>query len=311
MNPAYSVILFTTASGAGYGLMALLALVGINHGTASSTAFALTAWSIALALIVTGLMSSTLHLGRPERAWRALSQWRTSWLSREGIAAVAAFPIFGIFALLWSGLVDRPQFIAPAAALTILFCITIVFCTGMIYRSLITIRAWNNALTVPVYLVFALTTGALLLAAIATVFGRFQIFQTILAVISICVLIILKLAYWRRIDTETRTHTMAAATGLGQGEGESVRQWEVPHTATNFIMKEMGFVVARRHAKKLRMGVILLLALSLLLAACTVISPWFSLPAFIATAIAAWMERWLFFGEAEHVVGLFYGKERA
>jgi sulfite dehydrogenase (quinone) subunit SoeC len=311
MNPAYSVILFTTASGAGYGLMALLALVGINHSTASSTAFALTAWSIAITLIVTGLMSSTLHLGRPERAWRALSQWRTSWLSREGIAAVAAFPIFGIFALLWSGLVDRPHFIAPAAALTILFCGVIVFCTGMIYRSLITIRAWNNALTVPVYLVFSLTTGALLLAAIATVFGRFQIFQAILAVLSICVLIILKLTYWRRIDTEARTHTMAAATGLGQGEGESVRQWEVPHTATNFILKEMGFVVARRHAKKLRMGVILLLALSLLLAACTVISPWFSLPAFLATAIAAWMERWLFFAEAEHVVGLFYGKERA
>jgi sulfite dehydrogenase (quinone) subunit SoeC len=311
VNPAYSVILFTTASGAGYGLMALLALVGINHGQASSTAFALTAWGIAITLIIVGLLSSTLHLGRPERAWRAFSQWRTSWLSREGIAAVAAFPVFGVFALLWSGLIDRPQFIAPAAILTILFCLVIVFCTSMIYRSLKTIRAWNNALTVPVYLAFALVTGALLLMAIATVFGRFQIFQTILAAISICVLIILKLAYWRSVDNEARTYTMAAATGLGQGAGESIRQWEVPHTATNFIMKEMGFVVARRHAKKLRMGLILLLALSLLLAASTVISPWFSLPAFIAASVAAWMERWLFFAEAEHVVGLFYGKERA
>jgi sulfite dehydrogenase (quinone) subunit SoeC len=311
MNPAYSVILFTTASGAGYGLMALLALVGINHGTASSLPFALTTWGIALALIIVGLLSSTLHLGRPERAWRAFSQWRTSWLSREGIAAVAAFPVFGLFAMLWSGLIDRPQFIAPAATLTILFCIVIVFCTGMIYRSLKTIRAWNNALTVPVYLAFALATGALLLMAIATVFDRFQVFQAFLALISICALIILKLAYWRSIDTEARTHTMAAATGLGQGAGESVRQWEVPHTATNFIMKEMGYIVARRHAKKLRMGVILLLALALLLAACCFISPWFSLPSLIAAAIAAWMERWLFFAEAEHVVGLFYGNERA
>jgi sulfite dehydrogenase (quinone) subunit SoeC len=311
MNPAYSVILFTTASGAGYGLMALLALVGINHGTASSTAFALTAWGIAISLIIVGLLSSTLHLGRPERAWRAFSQWRTSWLSREGIAAVAAFPVFGVFALLWSGLVDRPQFITLAAILTILFCIVIVFCTSMIYRSLKTIRAWNNTLTVPVYLAFALATGALLLMAIATVFDRFQIFQTILAVISISILIILKLAYWRSIDREVRTHTMAAATGLGQGAGESVRQWEVPHTATNFIMKEMGYVVARRNAKKLRMGVILLLALAFFLAGCCFISPWFSLPALIAAAIAAWMERWLFFAEAEHVVGLFYGKERA
>jgi sulfite dehydrogenase (quinone) subunit SoeC len=311
MNPAYSVILFTTASGAGYGLMALLALVGINHGQASSMPFALTALGIALALIVVGLLSSTLHLGRPERAWRAFSQWRTSWLSREGIAAVAAFPVFGVFALLWSGLVDRPQFIAQAAILTILFCIAIVFCTGMIYHSLKTIRAWNNALTVPVYIASALATGALLLMTIATIFGRFQIFQAILAVISISVLIILKLAYWRSIDTEVRTHTMAAATGLGQGAGESVRQWEVPHTATNFIMKEMGYVVARRHTKKLRMGVILLLALAFFMAGCCFISPWFSVPALISAAIAAWMERWLFFAEAEHVVGLFYGKERA
>jgi DMSO reductase anchor subunit len=76
-------------------------------------------------------------------------------------------------------------------------------------------------------------------------------------------------------------------------------------------MKEMGYVVARRHAKKLRMAVILVLALAFLFAACCFISPWFSVPALAATAIAAWMERWLFFAEAEHVVGLFYGKERA
>ena len=76
MNPAYSFILFTTASGAGYGLLALLGLVGINHGQASSLAFGITAMFVSLALITVGLLSSTLHLGHPERAWLALSQWR-------------------------------------------------------------------------------------------------------------------------------------------------------------------------------------------------------------------------------------------
>ena len=52
MHPAYSVILFTTASGAGYGLLALLSLVGISHGEASSLAFGLTAMVVALALLV-------------------------------------------------------------------------------------------------------------------------------------------------------------------------------------------------------------------------------------------------------------------
>jgi sulfite dehydrogenase (quinone) subunit SoeC len=311
VNPAYSVILFTTASGAGYGLMALLALVAFNHGQAASLNFALVSWALAIALIVVGLLSSTLHLGRPERAWRAFSQWRTSWLSREGIAAVAAFPVFMAFALLWSGLVDRPALLKPAAILSIAFCVCVVFCTGMIYRSLRTIRAWNNRLTVPIYVAFSLTTGALLLLAVATLFGRFQYFQVILVLLLISILIILKLAYWRSVDAEVRSHTMADATGLGQGPGQSVRQWEVPHTATNFIMKEMGYVVARRHAKKLRMLVILLLAFAFVFAACCLITPWFSVPALLATAIAAWTERWLFFAEAEHVVGLFYGKERA
>ena len=109
MHPAYSVILFTTASGAGYGLLALLGLVGINHGPASSLAFALTALLIALGLITVGLLSSTLHLGHPERAWRALSQWRSSWLSREGIAALVTYVPALAFGLVWSGLVDWPR----------------------------------------------------------------------------------------------------------------------------------------------------------------------------------------------------------
>ncbi len=311
MNPAYSVILFTTASGAGYGLLALLGLVGFNHGPASSFAFGATAMIVALALITIGLLSSTLHLGHPERAWRAFSQWRTSWLSREGVAAITTYPIALAFGAAWTGLIDASNLVAPLGVLTAILCALTVYCTGMIYRSLKTIRAWNNALTLPVYFAFALATGALVLMSIATIFDRFQIFQAILAVASLCILIVLKLAYWRSVDTEVRSHTMAAATGLGAKSGESVRQWEVPHTATNFIMKEMGFVVARRHARKLRMSVILLLAVALFLAACCFISPWFSIPALVSAAIAAWTERWLFFAEAEHVVGLFYGKERA
>src|SRR6478609_2476033 len=106
MHPAYSVILFTTASGAGYGLLALLGLVGFNHGPASSLLFGATALVIALGLITLGLLSSTFHLGRPERAWRAFSQWRSSWLSREGVASVVTFVPALIFGALWLGFID-------------------------------------------------------------------------------------------------------------------------------------------------------------------------------------------------------------
>lgn len=304
MNPAYSVILFTTASGAGYGLLALLGLVGFNHGQASSPTFALTTTAIALTLITIGLLSSTLHLGHPERAWRALSQWRSSWLSREGIAAVATYPIAIAFAATWSGIITAPTLIKPLGLLTLIMCTVTVICTAMIYRSLRTIRQWNHKLVVPVYLALALASGAALLPAIAIFFNRWQIFQAALATLALVVAIVLKLAYWHLIDRILRTHTTGEATGLG----ENVRMWELPHTNQNFIQKEMGFVIARKHAKKLRMAVILLLTLATFLSACTVISPWIALAVIPPLAIALWIERWLFFAEAEHVAMLYYGK---
>src|SRR2546430_5662764 len=98
MHPALSVIFCTTASGAGFALVLLiglgvpLALLPANAG------FGFTALATAFALAAGGLVSSVFHLGRPERAWRAFSQWRSSWLLREGGMAVAAFLPAGVFA---------------------------------------------------------------------------------------------------------------------------------------------------------------------------------------------------------------------
>ena len=101
MHPAYSVILFTTASGAGYGLLVWLALLGMLGLVPPDSGLGLVGIASALALITAGLLASTAHLGRPERAWRAFSQWRTSWLSREGVLAVATYIPAGLLALGW------------------------------------------------------------------------------------------------------------------------------------------------------------------------------------------------------------------
>ena len=314
MHPAYSVILFTTASGAGYGLLALLGLVGFNHGRASSLWFGATALVIALGLITVGLLSSTFHLGRPERAWRAFSQWRSSWLSREGIASMVTFVPAVLFGALWLGFFDRPQWLGLTGLATVAMCAVTVFCTAKIYSTLTTIRQWHQPLTVPVYLAFALSTGAVLLMAVASIFGLYQIFQAGLAVVALIVTLVLKLLYWRRIDNDPKTRTIEAATGLAR-QGEKVRQWEVPHTAQNFIMKEMGYVVARKHAEKLRRLVMILLVLAILVTALTMPAPMLAIPfsvlAFLLSAAAAAVERWLFFAEAQHVVSLYYGAERA
>ncbi len=306
MNPAYSVILFTTASGAGYGLLALLGLVGARHGVASSFGFAATSLIIALGLITIGLLSSTLHLGHPERAWRAFSQWRSSWLSREGVAAVATYPIALLFGAAWSGLLDAPQWIAPLGVLTAILCVVTVYCTAMIYRSLRTIRQWNHKLVVPVYLLFAFATGATLLAVIAVFFGRVQTAQLILAALAILGAEIVKKLYWRSIGAIPRTHTTGEATGLGK----DVRMWELPHTNQNFIQKEMGFVVARKHRDSLRALVLVTLALGCFAVVMgMLISSWFMLPAFASVMVGTVTERWLFFAEAEHAAMLYYGRD--
>ena len=89
MNPASSVIVFSTASGTGFGLLALLGVLAVAGLLPQAGGFSQTATGIGLAVVVVGLLVSTRHLGRPERMLRAPTQWRLSWLSREGVAALA------------------------------------------------------------------------------------------------------------------------------------------------------------------------------------------------------------------------------
>ena len=85
MHPAYSVIFFTSASGGGYFLLTLLGVFGALGVLPPDPVLGLIAFGLAFAMVTAGLLSSTFHLGHPERAWRAFSQWRSSWLSREGV----------------------------------------------------------------------------------------------------------------------------------------------------------------------------------------------------------------------------------
>src|SRR6266702_1302037 len=76
---------FTTSSGVGYGLLAWIGLLAPIGALPLTRQFGAVSLLLALGCITAGLLSSTLHLGHPERAWRAISQWRSSWLSREGV----------------------------------------------------------------------------------------------------------------------------------------------------------------------------------------------------------------------------------
>lgn len=313
MHPAFSVIFFTTLSGAGYGLMAWIgALAFYQYATGSPVepmrVFAL-AMLAALILVSVGLLSSTLHLGKPLRAWRAFSQWRTSWLSREGVMAILAYlPALGLLL----GVVRESGAAMPMllSAAVVLCALLTVACTAMIYASLKPIPAWRHWLVVPGYLAFALLSGAALLAVLPGVAGRSA--MTAVAVLA-PLTAALKLVYWRAIDRTPLPVTRGEAVGLPDRE---LSVFERPHTEENYLTREMGYVLARKHARKLR-GIALAL-FALLPAAGMFVAGLMQVtgsPGPAATVIAlsalsvllgAVVERWLFFAQARHLVTLYY-----
>jgi sulfite dehydrogenase (quinone) subunit SoeC len=303
VHPAKSVILFTTASGAGYGLLAWLGILAGLGLLPAGRWFALAAFGLGLGLVVLGLLSSMLHLGHPERAWRALSQWRSSWLSREGVSALATYlPAGALFlAFLLPGALPGA---APAGALLSLGAIATVWCTGMIYASLRTVPEWNLGLVPWAYLALAGGTGALLLALFDA--GPWPM----LALAGLLLSALLKWLYWRRIDGAPAPFGIAQALGIPGAS--DIRTLDPPHTQPNFVMREMGYVVARRHARRLRIWAIGLLLtvplLALLLAALLPgLAVVFLALALLSAAAGVLVERWLFFAEARHVSMLYYG----
>lgn len=315
MHPAYSVILFTTASGAGYGLLVWLAIAALLDLVPSERWLGVTGFGVAFALITAGLLSSTAHLGRPERAWRAFSQWRTSWLSREGVLAVFTYIPAGLLALAWVFAEDASGAFAAMAALTVVAAIATLYCTGMIYASLRTIRQWHQSLTAPIYIALGLASGAALLNLLLNAFGEAGTWTAWLVLVTMLAGAAMKWLYWRRIDEEPRDYTAEAATGLG-ALGK-VRPLEPPHTQPNYVMREMGYHIGRKHALRLRrLALAFAFALPGLVTLLTFnpntgMAIFGAAVAVLSTAAGLLIERWLFFAEAEHIVMLYYGADVA
>jgi DMSO reductase anchor subunit len=312
MHPAFSIIFFTSATGAGYGLLALLGTAAAFGLLPPDRRLGLVSLGLALSLIVAGLMSSTLHLGRPERAWRALSQWRSSWLSREGIASLFTIVPTGLFGIGWILLGRTDGMVAAAGVAMAASAAVTVITTAMIYASLKPIAQWSTGYTLPAYLIFALMTGAVLLDAVLHLLSRPDRFVEITALTAIAAGWIWKRATWRHNDRLAPAATLNSATGLAGG---TVRSIEWPHTEQNYVLKEMGYRVARKHAAKLRL-LAQLFAFGIPLVATAVAAAAGGGPAKIASVIAALsqapgilVERWLFFAEAKHTVRLYYGLE--
>lgn len=314
MHPALSVIFFTVISGAGYGMLFLLGYGAATRLLPPDRLLGLYSFAMALAFVSVGLLSSMFHLGRPERAWRAMSQWRSSWLSREGLLAIATFLPTVPFAIAWSFYSYNTGVIAVFGAFSGILAAATVYATANIYATLKPIRQWHNVYVVPTYLMLALMSGALWINVLLQWRGVARPTISIIAAVAALLGMILKVMYWRFIDSTSAPSTPETATGLGSlGK---VRLLEAPHTQDNYLLREMGYRVARKHAAQLRRialscGFFVPLVLASMTSAFTGrLAAYVALIAALSAGLGVFIERWLFFAEAKHTVTLYYGQDR-
>ena len=289
MHPSPSVIIFTALSGLGFGLLVFLGLKMPDVTGVLAFIF----FVIGFGLAVGGLISSTFHLGRPERSIKAFKQWRSSWLSREAIAAVFTLSLMAVYAI---GRIFFDYDIRILGVAGAIMSIVTVFTTSMIYAQLKSIPRWNTKLTPAYFLSLSLAGGALLAGQIK--------FCLLLLLISG----IIQLLVWIKGDRALALSGTTIESGTGLGTIGRVRAFEPPHTGTNYLLKEFVHIVGRKHSAKLRIIALILMIGTPILLLSLSFSYFLAALSVISHIAGLFISRWLFFAEAEHVVGLYYGK---
>lgn len=289
MHPAPSIIAFTVLSGLGFGLIFWLGL-GFPYGDGWIAA---TFSALAVALASAGLLSSLGHLGRPARFLKAFSQWRSSWLSREAALAMATLVTFGLYGALRTFGIHA----APLGLIASILALATIHCTAMIYAQMRTVPRWRSPFTPAIFLISALAGGALLA-------GQGSAAAWLLAALAAA-----QIADWRLGDRRFAGSGTTLATATGLGRFGAPRLLEPPHTGGNYLLREMVHVVGRAHARKLRViGLALATLIPVGLVTLFPVGHAVAGVAVLSHVSGMIVIRWLFFAEAEHVVGLYYGR---
>jgi len=342
MRPPWSIVLFTTLAGLGAGLF--LGLLGIE-------AFGAPTWhpgqlagasGLAFALLAAGLVASVFHLGRPERAWRAASQWRTSWLSRE----VLALPALMAVVALHGGALEAIGRFGPTPARVLAVGLTsaagvvlaalLWWCTGMIYACLRMVEDWATPLTPLCFAAIGLAHGLALTAAWdawsladthalggavreirldpvqaadaqATVTGL-----AIAALVALAIAVALKAAWWWRRRVSTPKSSLRSALAIDR---QHIRQMSMGMTGGSYNTREFfhGRSPATMRAVPVAMVVFGAVLPALALVAAMTVFQAQARPlaaalwsAAVLQALGIVCERWLFFAWARHPQNLYY-----
>jgi sulfite dehydrogenase (quinone) subunit SoeC len=308
MHPPFSAIFLTTLIGAGQGLFLVLFGTELWLGPLAlapqAHLFLGIGSVVSLILTAGGLIASFFHLGQPQRAWRGMAMWRTSWLAREGIA----LPLFmaGVFAYGGAHLLgsDATMFVG---AVTALLCLTLYVCTGMIYACIRFLQEWASPLTPVNYLLLGCASGATLATLLAALAAPVLVlpYAQVATVLTLLALITRGASLMRNARLKPKS-TLQSAIGIkhprivqkAQGfMGGSFNTREFFHGRSAAMLRSIKWVF-----------LVLVFPLPLLCLALGVSasSTALLLTAFALQYIGLLAERWFFFAQANHPQNLYY-----
>jgi DMSO reductase anchor subunit len=321
MHPAFSVVFLTTLIGAGQGLFLALYTGQIYSLAkllpAQSDSFYAMGSLAALGLLLGGLIASVFHLGRPERAWRAAAQWRTSWLSREVITlpcAAVLIALYGLFHYLgWTA----PLFVVSQTlpvditliigALGTVIVFLLFLCTAMIYASLRFIRAWHSPLTVANFLFLGIASGFMLAAAysaylginLVAFYGTWAVIATLLGAATRGYSLYRNSRFRCKVDLQSAVgvhHSQLHQKAQGfMGGSFNTREFFHGKSAAFLQIVRYGFLL-----------MVFMLPVVMIALAYALESSRLPIIAFLIQYLGLVLERYYFFTEAKHPQNLYY-----
>ena len=322
MHPAFSVIFLTTLIGVGQGLFLALytgqlySVVNVLPVQDSHTFYG-TGSLLALVFLAGGLVASVFHLGRPERAWRSATQWRTSWLSREVIVLPAFMGLTAIYGMIhyfdlnpvlfrFSGEFSVDLSLLVGGMNTVL-AFALFFCTGMIYACVKFLQEWASPLTVVNYTLLGAASGFSLATAFAanvgsglvTFYGAWAIIITLAAFVT-------RSASLLRNARIRYKSSLRSAIGVRHAR---IEQKSRGFMAGSFNTREYFHGAPQRIFRAVKwIFLVLVFPLPVLLLSIGLGSQLFALLAlaFATQYIGLLAERWFFFAQANHPQNLYY-----
>jgi DMSO reductase anchor subunit len=289
MHPAPSIILFTVLSGFGFGLTSIVGLLQFLNQISMVDIIIFSSMGLFFSTI--GLISSFFHLANKKNAIKSMSQWQTSWLSREAISSIFCLSIV-VGNVGW--IFVQNMYINEVGIILFLLSLITIFTTSMIYAQLKTVPSWNNMLTPVLFIFTALAGGSILLLDYASL-------------VLLLIFGVLQVLFWYIADQSFIHKETSVGTALGFSKNEDIRAFDVAHTNRNYLLNEMVYKVARKHAIKIRY--ISFFAAFVFPMSLTLIFPGnFRVSVFMLVfhLVGIYFSRWLFFAEAKHSVSFYY-----